>query len=100
MYFSSQRNNNATLLYAHCPSHLAICLLPHRFMIDIHCHILPADDDGPDDLREMLEMLSLAARDGITHIVATPHYRQGESPTTQDIEEKIMQVRKEMVKSS
>lgn len=69
-------------------------------MIDIHCHILPADDDGPDDLREMLEMLSLAARDGITHIVATPHYRQGESPTTQDIEEKIMQVRKEMVKSS
>ena len=68
-------------------------------MIDIHCHILPAIDDGPDDLQETLEMLRLAARDGITHIVATPHYRHGESPTTQDIEEKIIQVRKEMAKS-
>lgn len=68
-------------------------------MIDIHCHILPAIDDGPDDLQETLEMLRLAARDGITHIVATPHYRHGESPTRRDIEEKIIQVRKEMGKS-
>ena len=68
-------------------------------MIDIHCHILPAIDDGPDDLQETLEMLRIAAGDGITHIVATPHYRHGESPTAQDIEEKIAQVRKEMVKS-
>ena len=68
-------------------------------MIDIHCHILPAIDDGPVDLRETLAMLSLAAGDGITHIVATPHYRHGESPTARDIEEKIIQVRKEIVKS-
>jgi protein-tyrosine phosphatase len=68
-------------------------------MIDIHCHILPAIDDGPVDLQETLEMLRLAARDGITHVVATPHYRHGESPTARDIEVKIMQVRQEIVKS-
>jgi len=69
-------------------------------MIDIHCHILPAIDDGPADLQETLEMLRIAAGDGITHIVATPHYRHKESPTAQDIREKIALVRKEMAKSS
>ena len=69
-------------------------------MIDIHCHILPAIDDGPADLQETLEMIRIAAGDGITHIVATPHYRHGESPTAQDIKGKIALVRKEMAKNS
>jgi len=69
-------------------------------MIDIHCHILPAIDDGPAALHETLEMLRIAAGDGITHIVATPHYRHGESPTAQDIREKVALVREEMAKSS
>ncbi|GAB4347203.1 MAG: tyrosine protein phosphatase [Desulfobulbaceae bacterium] len=42
-------------------------------MIDIHCHILPATDDGPNLLSTSLEMASLAARDGIEKIIATPH---------------------------
>jgi protein-tyrosine phosphatase len=45
-------------------------------MIDIHCHILPAVDDGPRSLSESLAMLSKAENDGITHIVATPHCNQ------------------------
>lgn len=69
-------------------------------MIDIHCHILPAIDDGPADLQETLEMLRIAAGDGITHIVATPHYRHGEPPTVRDIREKIAFVREEMAKRS
>jgi protein-tyrosine phosphatase len=69
-------------------------------MIDIHCHILPAIDDGPADLQETLEMLRIAAGDGITHIVATPHYRHGESPTAQDIRGKIALVREEMAKNN
>jgi protein-tyrosine phosphatase len=68
-------------------------------MIDIHCHILPATDDGAVDLQETLEMLRIAAADGITQIVATPHYRHGASPTAQDIQKKIGQVREEIVKS-
>lgn len=42
-------------------------------MIDVHCHILPEVDDGPNSWEMALEMCEIAARDGITHIVATPH---------------------------
>ncbi len=42
-------------------------------MIDIHSHILPGIDDGSQSWAMTLEMCQLAIRDGITHIVATPH---------------------------
>ena len=42
-------------------------------MVDIHCHILPGIDDGSDTWDTTAEMCRMAARDGITHIVATPH---------------------------
>ena len=42
-------------------------------MIDVHCHILPGLDDGPDKMEESLEMTETAVADGITHVVATPH---------------------------
>lgn len=42
-------------------------------MIDIHCHILPGLDDGASNFIEALEMIKTAEREGISHIVATPH---------------------------
>ncbi len=42
-------------------------------MVDIHCHILPAVDDGSDSWETSVEMCRMAAADGITHTVATPH---------------------------
>lgn len=42
-------------------------------MIDIHNHILPGVDDGAQDIHDTLEMAALAAKSGITAIVATPH---------------------------
>ena len=42
-------------------------------MIDIHCHLLPGMDDGPDTLEESLQMAEMAIVDGITHVIATPH---------------------------
>lgn len=42
-------------------------------MIDIHNHILPGIDDGAQDLYDTLEMIRLAAENGTTAIVATPH---------------------------
>ncbi len=42
-------------------------------MIDIHCHILPGIDDGSDTWETTAQMCRTAVRDGITHIVATPH---------------------------
>jgi protein-tyrosine phosphatase len=46
-------------------------------MIDLHCHILPGMDDGPETLSEAVVMCRAAADDGIEAIVATPHYKQG-----------------------
>lgn len=42
-------------------------------MIDIHCHILPGIDDGPEDLATSLDMAKIAAQDGIRVLIATPH---------------------------
>ncbi|MGH9355410.1 MAG: tyrosine-protein phosphatase [Terriglobia bacterium] len=42
-------------------------------MIDIHCHPLPETDDGAKDFDTAVAMLKMAADDGITHVVATPH---------------------------
>ncbi len=42
-------------------------------MIDIHCHILPNMDDGPQNIDESVEMASIASGDGIEKIIATPH---------------------------
>ena len=44
-------------------------------MTDIHCHILPAVDDGAEDMAEALQMASLAAGSGVNCIIATPHLR-------------------------
>lgn len=42
-------------------------------MIDLHHHLLHATDDGSKDLLTSVAMVEMAAADGITHIVATPH---------------------------
>ena len=42
-------------------------------VFDIHSHILPEVDDGPKSWEIAIEMCRMAAADGITHMVATPH---------------------------
>ncbi len=46
-------------------------------MIDIHAHILPSLDDGPETIEESVEICKAAVNDGITTIVATPHSKDG-----------------------
>ncbi len=67
-------------------------------MIDLHCHILPAIDDGSPDMETTMKMLDIAARDGIGHIVATPHFRHGEKPSFADIRENLKAVQEEAVR--
>ncbi len=42
-------------------------------MLDLHCHLLPGVDDGAASREEALAMARFCVRDGITHVVATPH---------------------------
>ncbi len=46
-------------------------------MIDLHCHMLPGIDDGPDTLEEALALCRHAVASGITHSVVTPHVHPG-----------------------
>ncbi|MCD8022363.1 MAG: hypothetical protein LUF30_05135 [Lachnospiraceae bacterium] len=72
-------------------------------MIDFHTHILPGIDDGSSSTEESMEMLRLSYSQGITEIVATPHfYATQESPehflrrrasAARHLEEKIAQSR-------
>jgi protein-tyrosine phosphatase len=43
--------------------------------VDIHAHLLPGIDDGPDDLGESVAMVGAAAAAGTSTLVATPHLR-------------------------
>jgi protein-tyrosine phosphatase len=42
-------------------------------MVDLHHHLLPGLDDGSPDLANSVAMARMAALDGITHVVCTPH---------------------------
>ena len=43
-------------------------------MIDIHSHILPGVDDGAENLEISVELLKSQYKQGITTVVATPHF--------------------------
>ena len=49
---------------------------------DLHNHILPGMDDGCATVEESLAVLTEAARQGVYHIIATPHYYPEESLKT------------------
>ena len=51
-------------------------------MIDLHCHLLPGVDDGPDTPGETLALCRIAVADGITHAIVTPHIHPGRWPNT------------------
>lgn len=46
-------------------------------MIDLHCHLLPGVDDGPEVLEEALEMARTAVADGTVQLACTPHIYPG-----------------------
>lgn len=42
-------------------------------MVDMHCHLLWNEDDGPKTIGEAMKMMEQAVKEGITAIIATPH---------------------------
>ena len=53
-------------------------------MIDLHAHILPGVDDGPQSATDALALLRAMVEDGITTVVATPHMLDGRYDVTID----------------
>lgn len=50
-------------------------------IVDFHSHILPCVDDGSKSLEMSIEMLKMMAKQGVRHVVATPHfYPQHDTP--------------------
>lgn len=50
-------------------------------IIDFHSHILPGIDDGSSSVEESIALLQMEAKQGIGHVVATPHfYPQHDTP--------------------
>ena len=55
-------------------------------MIDIHSHILPGIDDGAGTFDDSIEILSDLSSNGVTDIIATPHFIK-ESRYTSPVED-------------
>ena len=50
-------------------------------IVDIHCHVLPGLDDGAPDMATSVAMARLAVTAGITTVIGTPHWIEGEHET-------------------
>jgi protein-tyrosine phosphatase len=67
-----------------------------RNVIDLHTHILPGLDDGVATVEEACELARLAAAEGVTAIVATPHVREDYPTTPAQMESAVRRLRQEL----
>ena len=59
-------------------------------LIDIHCHVLPGIDDGAADFEESQRMLCMAAEDGISRIIVTPHFKSRRTSADKEMVQKLV----------
>ncbi len=69
-------------------------------MIDIHTHILPVIDDGSPSDTLSIEMLNECARQGITDIILTPHYRNPFKLTPSETEQAFDEFNKKAIEQN
>jgi protein-tyrosine phosphatase len=62
-------------------------------VIDLHCHVLPGIDDGPQTIDDSVALARAGAAAGICTFVATPHVSPRYPNTAQDIARLAEQVR-------
>jgi protein-tyrosine phosphatase len=68
-------------------------------VIDLHCHILPALDDGAIDLDDSLAMARQADSDGIEIVCATPHIHPDHAVRIEELEERVLVLNAELERS-
>lgn len=51
-------------------------------LIDIHTHIIPFVDDGSKSIEESLQMIKKMVEDGVTDVIATPHFQSVATKST------------------
>lgn len=61
--------------------------------IDMHSHILHGVDDGSTSIEQSKSMLSIAYKENIRIICATPHYGNGNAKSLSCLNEKIAELR-------
>lgn len=60
-------------------------------IIDVHCHVLPGIDDGSESMDESIRMLYIAQKEGITDVIATPHFKGGRRNAGPQTVERLLQ---------
>jgi protein-tyrosine phosphatase len=65
-------------------------------LIDLHCHILPALDDGAIDLEDSVAMARQAQEDGIGTVCATPHIRPDHQVRLDELPARVAAVNEEL----
>src|SRR5437868_5132276 len=66
-------------------------------MIDIHLHILPGVDDGPETVQESLALARVLVEEGIHTAIATPHYNDEFPPrSAAEIQERVHDLQSEL----
>ena len=64
---------------------------------DLHCHILPALDDGARNMDKTKAMLEMAYQEGIRNVIATPHFHaSGKCATVEEVQTVLRKVQEKM----
>jgi protein-tyrosine phosphatase len=65
-------------------------------LIDLHTHLLPGLDDGPETIDRSLQLASAMAADGVALAACTPHVREDYNTTPELMESTLAQLRAEL----
>ena len=65
-------------------------------MIDTHCHLLPALDDGPPDLEAALALARQLVDAGVSAVLCTPHFSRRYPTSAEAARERLVELRGEL----